>query len=158
MNHQKGLSDENWATHWRPLPATKGAIYASQGTIKRMPGFWYTLLCCKPPATTRVFSDLGGRGITHLFWITYFRQIGTDPRDRTPTQCLYSQELAFEKGYGQDAIAWDLMLRLQYQLSNCQHPYFLAHSGSRINSRDIQAYWRENTERSLGNILDALKA
>jgi hypothetical protein len=153
QEQKKGLGNEEWATHWRPLRTAKGAVYASQGTIKRMRGFWYTLLCCKPPTTARVFSDLGQRGTTHLLWITYFREIRALPGNRTPTQCLYSQELDLSSRNAADAIAWDLMLRLQYQLSNCQHPYFLAHSGSRINSRDIQAYWRENTERSLSDIL-----
>jgi hypothetical protein len=153
QEQKKGQRNEQWATHWKALRAAKGTVYASQGTIKRMPSFWYTLLCCKPPATARVFSDLGQRNATHLLWITYFREIRSIPGDRTPTQCLYSQELDLSSRNAADAIAWDLMLRLQYQLSNCQHPYFLAHSGSRINSRDIQAYWRENAERSLADIL-----
>jgi hypothetical protein len=117
-----------------------------------MPGFWYSVLCARIPILGTVDESL--ERSSHLYWITYYRLKGWPlGSDRTETRCLFSSNLALKSYPDGDAIAWILMLRLQHQLSTCGHPYFLAHSGSRINSRDIQAYWRENAERSLSDIL-----
>lgn len=142
-----------WGTHWRSLHL-KGAIYSSQGTLQRMPGYWYSVLCSALPKHGR----LAHSHHSHYYWVNYYR-IKDWPHgvDRTPTHCLFSGALELKQKNAADAIAWDLMLRLQYQLSNCQHSYFLAHSGSRINSDDIWSYWRINAEKSLEDIIYLIK-
>jgi hypothetical protein len=148
---QERKRNEGWKTHWQSRP-TKGAIYSSQGTLRQMPGFYYSVVCSKVPALSPV--EKSAAQLSHIYWITYYRikawPMGTS---RTPTQCLFSEGLPLKNRRDADGIAWLLMLRLQHQLTHCLQPYFLAHSGSRINQSDIYEYWSDNARRSLADIM-----